>query len=170
MGPERQGSRRGVVVYVGFAMSVFVGLFLCLVGLVAHEAFVRNRKTDVSDAETVPAGRVALVNDHCFTIPIDLPQGPTCLPLHFERDARGHVRFTHSQGAARIVHQDDTGVLVHVSGRWSPFSYLAFVYVVDPSTGRPSLLRVPPGMKRARQAVAWTFGMAEEAWTPLCET
>jgi hypothetical protein len=31
-------------------------------------------------------------------------------------------------------------------------------------------LRVPPTMTRARQAIAWTFGLTEEEYEPLSET
>jgi|SRR5579864_2608133 len=35
--------------------------------------------------------------------------------------------------------------------------------------GPPSLLRAPPGMKHANEAVAWTFGMEEGEWDPPLE-
>lgn len=47
---------------------------------------------------------------------------------------------------------------------------VVFAYVKDPSTSRRYLLRVPPNMKKLREAVAWTFGMRPEDYRPLVET
>lgn len=45
-----------------------------------------------------------------------------------------------------------------------------FAYVKDSSTPRRYLLRVPPNMKRLKEAIAWTFGMTEKQYSPLKET
>jgi hypothetical protein len=48
---------------------------------------------------------------------------------------------------------------------------LVCVAVCCPSTGRQYLLRVPPGMKTCRQAVAWTAGFSDpEDYRPVAET
>jgi hypothetical protein len=44
------------------------------------------------------------------------------------------------------------------------------VFVKDASTDRKYFLRVPPNMKSAKEAVAWTFGMDEELYKPEVET
>jgi hypothetical protein len=38
-----------------------------------------------------------------------------------------------------------------------------------PSTGRDYVLRVPPTMNSAREAVAWTFGMKAEEYQPISQ-
>ena len=47
---------------------------------------------------------------------------------------------------------------------------IVFAYVKDSSTPRRYLLRVPPTMKRVREAIAWTFNMTEAEYQPLAET
>jgi hypothetical protein len=48
--------------------------------------------------------------------------------------------------------------------------YIQFVGVTCPSTGRRYMLCVPPGISRARAAVAWTFGQTADEYRPLVET
>jgi len=45
-----------------------------------------------------------------------------------------------------------------------------FVKVECPSTGRETLLRVPPNITKATAAVAWTFGMRPDDYMPDAET
>ena len=45
-----------------------------------------------------------------------------------------------------------------------------FAYVKDSSTPRRYLLRVPPTMKRLKEAIAWTFNMTEAEYRPIKET
>jgi hypothetical protein len=80
--------------HVVFVMLVLGGLLLSLVRLMAHEAFLRNRRTEVTDEATVPAGRAALAADHCFMIPPDLPRGGRC-------DLRRRMGFTSASWSAR---------------------------------------------------------------------
>lgn len=47
---------------------------------------------------------------------------------------------------------------------------LVLVHVQDPSTDRQYFLRVPPNMKTAKQARAWTFGFDAKDFEPLVET
>ncbi|SRR5579884_25540 len=124
-----------------------------------------------ADGGTVASGRARLEGNR-FIVPLELPQGRTSMRLFFEPDGVGPgcPRFMHDGGSVRVVHRDEAGVLLHVYGRASRSARLAFVYVVDRSTGQPALLRVPPQMRRAREAVAWTFGIDEPDWHPAVET
>jgi hypothetical protein len=45
-----------------------------------------------------------------------------------------------------------------------------FVLVQDPSTDRRYCLRVPPTVKTAKEAVAWTFDTEAKAYNPSVET
>ena len=47
---------------------------------------------------------------------------------------------------------------------------LVMVQVEDPSTDRVYMLRVPPTMTRAREAVAWTFNIPEKSYNPVIQT
>jgi hypothetical protein len=97
---------------------------------------------------------------------------PTLFPqklVQHRNEFLGCLRFTHNDGRVRVGHRDETGVLLYVYGRGSARAYMTLLYVVDASSGRPSLLRVPPRMKHASEAVAWTFGMEEREWDPLLE-
>lgn len=46
---------------------------------------------------------------------------------------------------------------------------IVLVHVKDPSTDRQYFLRVPPSIKTAREARAWTFGFSAEDFMPLVE-
>lgn len=74
----------------------------------------------------------------------------------------GYEKFAKELGA-EIVHEDKFGKLIKVGD-------ITFVKVKDASTPREYLLRVPSEMKRAKQAVAWTFNMPEEQYNPIKET
>ena len=62
-----------------------------------------------------------------------------------------------------------------VGPRWWRDEPVAMVEVVN-STPEPDgsrrtyFLRVPPSMRRAREAVAWTFGMAGHEYRPAQES
>lgn len=84
----------------------------------------------------------------------------------------GFDRYLRDAGATR-VHADRTGVLW-----WLPVhgdEPLVMVEVTN-STPEPEgssrryWLRVPPGTRSAREAVAWTFGLAPEEYRPLRQT
>lgn len=49
-------------------------------------------------------------------------------------------------------------------------NYIQFAGVTCPSTGRRYFLCVPPHIKSAREAVAWTFGKTAENYRPEIET
>ena len=76
-------------------------------------------------------------------------------------------------GNAIKLHQDKCGTLYRLNLRGD--EPIVVVQVIN-STPEPDgtyneyFLRVPPSMTRARQAVAWTFGLAEEQYYPVAET
>jgi len=70
---------------------------------------------------------------------------------------------------AEPVHKDETGELFRVQVGRGRNRELAYVHVTDPSTGREYWLRVPPSMRTAREAVAWTFGLNEQEYRPAAE-
>lgn len=83
-------------------------------------------------------------------------------------EALGYAQFL-AQMPHSIVHRDADQELVRIS--W--FNHEEPVFVVKvrcPSTGAYYVLRVPPGMKTVRQAVAWTFGLNEEEYQPTKES
>ena len=87
-------------------------------------------------------------------------------------DIYGQQRFL-LDGRARVVHQDEFGTLYSLEvPRDEP---LVMVEVVnstpEPDGSRKSyFLRVPPQMKTAREAVAWTFGLEASDYAPSVET
>ena len=84
----------------------------------------------------------------------------------------GYARFILEAGA-RPVHADETGTLygIDLSGEW-PLNLVHVTNATPEPDGsvRRYFLRVPPRMRRARQAVAWTFGLSERAYQPVTET
>ena len=77
------------------------------------------------------------------------------------------------EGRVAKVHEDPCGILYRMQ---SQDDEPILVVRVANSTPEPDgtikeyFLRVPPTMQRARQAVAWTFGLTEEEYQPLVET
>jgi hypothetical protein len=71
------------------------------------------------------------------------------------------------------VHSDETGTLYRMN---VPGDEPILVVQVINSTPEPDgsfneyFLRVPPTMARARQGVAWTFGLSEEEYYPIAES
>jgi hypothetical protein len=102
---------------------------------------------------------------------IDAEQNVAVRRIMVERYGAG--RFIADSGAEE-VHRDKCGVLLRrrLPGDWEP---LCVVKVVN-STPEPDgsyvtyWLRVPPGMRTAREAVAWTFGLAPEDYKPRVQT
>jgi hypothetical protein len=109
------------------------------------------------------------------------PKSITVPEIEFEDNAEvrrvmiqryGPERYLMDSGAEQI-HHDDFGVLYrkHLPGDES----LVMVKVVN-ATPEPDgsfkdyFLRVPPTMERARQAVAWTCGKAEDDYAPAVQT
>jgi hypothetical protein len=84
----------------------------------------------------------------------------------------GHDRFI-TELDLRPVHQDETGSLYRVG--LAEDEPLVIVHVTNATpepdgSRRRFFLRVPPEMERARQAVAWTFGLPEREYRPLEES
>jgi hypothetical protein len=78
-------------------------------------------------------------------------------------------RFISEGGAARVA-EDDTGVLWRKI--WWMQDAWAAVEVIDGTPGpdgsrRHYFLQVPPHVRTARKAVAWTYGMSEGAYAHL---
>jgi hypothetical protein len=84
----------------------------------------------------------------------------------------GVERYLFATGAER-VQEDECGVLYRKE--MSGDENLAMVQVIN-STAEPDgtfkhyFLRVPPQMETAREAVAWTFGLAEHDYEPTLQT
>lgn len=84
----------------------------------------------------------------------------------------GYDRYLADSGA-RPVHRDETGVLWRIE---LPSDEPVVMVEVVNSTAEPDgtfrtyWLRVPPRTRTAREGVAWTFGLAADAYTPLRET
>lgn len=84
----------------------------------------------------------------------------------------GQARYLVDSGANQIA-ADDTGVLYRKTMNGD--EPLVMVKVVN-STPEPDgsrreyFLRVPPTMRTAREAVAWTFGLAEAEYAPEIES
>ncbi|MEV1002881.1 DUF6745 domain-containing protein [Nonomuraea sp. NPDC050202] len=78
-----------------------------------------------------------------------------------------------AESGAQPVHSDETGVLWRIE--LPDDEPLAMVEVVNSTpepdgTRRTYFLRVPPWVRRAREGVAWTFGIAEDDYRPRRET
>jgi hypothetical protein len=84
----------------------------------------------------------------------------------------GAAKYLQEAGA-KAEHTDDYGTLYRKPRAGD--SDLVMVKVVN-STREPDgsykdyYLRVPPEVKRAREAVAWTFGMAEHDYAPEAQS
>ncbi|MBP7863031.1 hypothetical protein KA183_15195 [bacterium] len=71
------------------------------------------------------------------------------------------------------IHQDDCGILYRMNLQGDEPMLVVRVINSTPEpdgTRKNYFLRVPPNMMRARQAVAWTFGLTEDEYHPLQET
>jgi hypothetical protein len=126
----------------------------------------------------------ALYSVHGVRVPawlIECPDRLTIKTIEAEQNAEvrrvmieryGSDRYLIDSGAGEI-HRDDFGILYRkeIAGDEA----LVMVKVIN-STAEPDgsfkdyFLRVPPQMKRAKEAVAWTFGKEESEYAPLIET
>lgn len=88
-------------------------------------------------------------------------------------DMLGHERFLQA-ARGEVVARDATGTLwrAHPAVRGEHWMLVEVVNgTAEPDgTYRRYYLRVPPGMRSAREAVAWTYGLAEEDYVPACRT
>lgn len=84
----------------------------------------------------------------------------------------GYERYILESGA-KLIHTDETGALYRKE--FTDDEPLTVVHVVN-STAEPDgtfkkyMLRVPPDVQTAREAVAWTFGMSVESYRPAVES
>jgi hypothetical protein len=77
------------------------------------------------------------------------------------------------EGRVAKVHEDGCGILYRMQSKEDEPILVVRVANSTPEpdgTIKEYFLRVPPTMQRARQAVAWTFGLTEEEYQPLVET
>ncbi len=77
------------------------------------------------------------------------------------------------KSAAKIIHQDQFGTLYKKEyGRGEPLTVVEVVNSTpEPDgTNRRYLLRVPPVMETAKQAVAWSFGLTASQYEPDSES
>lgn len=82
----------------------------------------------------------------------------------------GMERFI-TESKAKVIHSHERGDLFSIDLAGDPEGVLRSVRVTDPSTGRIYFLRVPPTIKRADDAVAWTFGFdLEKDYRPGVES
>lgn len=80
----------------------------------------------------------------------------------------GYGRFL-SQVEHAVIDKDKEGELVRID--WHDEEESIFLVKVKcPSSGAFYTLRVPPTMKTAEQAVAWTFGLSSKRYCPELET
>lgn len=68
-----------------------------------------------------------------------------------------------------VLDESSFGKLVKINVP-DPDEDIVAVYVKDASTTRKYFLRVPPKIKTAREAVAWTFGFSEDEYNPTVQT
>jgi hypothetical protein len=77
------------------------------------------------------------------------------------------------QSGAQEIHRDQYGVLYLKSLPGDDSIVMVKVINKTPEpdgSSREYFLRVPPDMRRAKTAVAWTFGMSEDEYDPQVET
>jgi hypothetical protein len=78
-------------------------------------------------------------------------------------------RFVWEIGA-RYVDGGPQGALYEVDLPGDPDRVARYLLVADPSTGRDYYLRVPPQLRTAAEAAAWTFGLTAGEYRPAQET
>lgn len=112
---------------------------------------------------------------------VENPENITVADIEAERNAEvrrvkihrfGMGRYLAAAGATEI-HRDDYGILLRqeVAGE-EPLVMVKVVNATPDPDGsfRDYFLRVPPTMKTAQEAVAWTFGKSQDEYGPAKET
>ncbi|MBZ0185112.1 MAG: hypothetical protein K8F91_02595 [Candidatus Obscuribacterales bacterium] len=87
-------------------------------------------------------------------------------------DMFGEERFVQESGAT-VIHQDKYGVLYHYAFNSDEPLMMVRVRNSTPEldgTYKDYYLRVPPGMTKAKEAVAWTFGLRADEYDPEHES
>jgi hypothetical protein len=80
-------------------------------------------------------------------------------------------RFIAEGGAYRVAH-DETGTLWRQRWRWEAWAAVEVCNGTPEPDGtyRHYFLQVPPTMRTAREAVAWTYGLSEQRYRPSMRT
>lgn len=84
----------------------------------------------------------------------------------------GEARYLIESGA-QVIHQDHCGILYSLSQPQQEPLVMVKVWNATPEpdgTFKEYFLRVPPWITRAREAVAWTFGIDEQDYRPKKES
>jgi hypothetical protein len=102
----------------------------------------------------------------------DLPLDSDLEALHATIELLGHERFL-AAAKAQLVQEDDFGRLHRI--QFYDYEPLLMVEVVNATSDpdgsvRRHLLRVPPEVETAREAVAWTFGRRVKDYAPAVQT
>lgn len=121
---------------------------------------------------------------HGITIPDELAKNPTLLTIErIERENNAEIRsammerygfekFIQDSGAKLISDDEHFGKLYQKFMAGTPFCFVK----VKNSSPEPDgsykdyILQVPPDVRTAKEAVAWTFGMTERDYSPVVET
>jgi len=77
-----------------------------------------------------------------------------------------------AEGGAYRVSQDETGILWRQRWRWEAWAAVEVVNgTAEPDgTRKHYFLQVPPTVRSAREAVAWTYGLTEQRYRPKLRT
>jgi len=102
----------------------------------------------------------------------DLPLDENLEVLHATIELLGHERFL-AAAKAKLLQQDEFGRLYRIP--FFDYEPLLLLEVVNASADadgsmRHHLLRVPPEMETAHEAVAWTFGQRAKDYAPVVQT
>ena len=125
---------------------------------------------EYSDGWGVYAWHGMRVAKKLITEPITLAQIDNERNVELRRmmlERYGYERYIQDSDSVKL-HEDSFGVLW---GKAVPGDEaIVMVQVKDPSTDRQYFLRVPPTVKTAHEAVAWTFGMTVNQYRPKFES
>lgn len=102
----------------------------------------------------------------------DLPLDTDLEVLHATIELLGHEHFL-SAARAKLVQEDDFGRLYRI--HYYDYEPLLLVEVMNATPEqdgfvRRHLLRVPPEVETAQEAVAWSFGRRTKEYDPVVQT
>nr|MDO8116610.1 hypothetical protein [Candidatus Sigynarchaeota archaeon] len=81
-----------------------------------------------------------------------------------------YERFLKELGSKTRHKDPNTGAELLSISMGKNMEKMVLVRVIDSTSNRPYLLRVPPEMRTCQEAIAWTFGLGEDEYEPLVET
>ncbi len=115
-----------------------------------------------------------VIERKCFITPALIDRQNNVAMRRVLIDIYGWERYLKNSRLKKL-HQDNYGVLYRkdLGGRHGQSIFVVEVLNATPEPDgkrRRYLLRVPPNMKTAKEAVAWTFGMREEDYNPDFES